>query len=97
VSLSSFIARTGTNPNFVAFNAHCWFAFAVVGSWNISFHARLALAVAATLAALGKEFWFDLHYETTPPQTILDSLRDFAGYMAGTWGAVLAAWLGAGA
>lgn len=90
MSLSQFIARTGENQTFVTFNAHCWFAFSLVSVWHVGFAERIGLAIACTLAAIGKEFWFDLHYETTPPQTILDSLRDFSGYMSGIVLAVLA-------
>ena len=89
MKLTDFIARTGENPTFVAFNAHAWFAFSLVSVWHVSFGARLAIAGAATLAALAKEFWFDLTFETTPPQTALDSLRDFIGYMSGIALAIL--------
>jgi hypothetical protein len=74
--LSAFIAKLGTNPTFVAFHAHCWFAFAVVhtlGPWSVWFAVPLAAA---------KEFWFDATYEV-PKQTFLDNCEDFIGYSAG--------------
>jgi hypothetical protein len=79
MSIVSFIADTGENPNFVAFMAHSGVAFFVMtlfhGSW-------IAAAVCIGLA-LAKEYGFDLRYETTPPQTIEDSTMDFAGYLTG--------------
>lgn len=83
MSVASFIAKTGTNPAFVALNAHCWFAFAVVrtlGAW--------ALVPVLLLAAI-KEFWFDATYEV-PKQTFWDNATDFGGYALGAVLAVLA-------
>ena len=75
MSLSSFIASTGQNPLFVTFNAHCWFAFAIISIFGI-----WAIPIAFTVAAL-KEFWFDIKYEDN--QTIMDGLLDFIGYSTG--------------
>jgi hypothetical protein len=86
MSLASFIAKTGTNPYFIAFNAHCWSAYALVVT--VPWHVTAALAVAA-LAAV-KEFWFDATYEV-PKQTSLDNLTDWVGYAAGAVLAVVAA------
>jgi hypothetical protein len=75
MSLSTFIAKTGQDPNFIAWQAHMWFAFAVIsvgGVW--------AIPVAFIAAAL-KEFWFDVTYEDK--QTMTDGLLDFAGYASG--------------
>jgi hypothetical protein len=79
--LTAFIATTGTNPEFVAFMAHMWFAYAVV---KTSGHYLVALPVLA-LAAF-KEFYFDARYES-PKQTFRDNLTDWLGY---TTGALLA-------
>jgi len=75
MSLSSFIATTGQNPSFITFNAHCWFAFAVVSIFGV-----WAIPVAFVAAAL-KEFVFDIKYETD--QSVADGWMDFAGYSTG--------------
>lgn len=75
MSLSGFIANTGENPAFIAFNAHCWFAFAVISLFGV-----WAIPVAFVAAAV-KEFWFDVKYEDK--QTMTDGLLDFAGYSTG--------------
>ena len=77
MSLSSFIAKTGTNPDFIAFNAHMWFAYAVVFTAHVPFAAAVMLAGAAV-----KEFWFDATYES-PKQTFKDNALDFLGYATG--------------
>ena len=91
MSLSSFIAKTGTNPTFVAFMAHAGVAYGVI--YTLAQHLqgpRFGFALlAAILAAAGKEFWFDATQEKDPPQTFEDNLGDFIGYMVGL---SLAAW-----
>ncbi len=82
-SISSFIARIGESPSFVAFMAHSWFAFgvlAILAHFGVPLWATVPVAIAL---AAWKEFWFDLRYEQHPPQTLADSALDFAGYMAG--------------
>lgn len=75
--VTAWLGKLGPNPAFVAANAHCWFAFSVLAiapsPWTVAF---------AVVAALAKEFWWDLKFEV-PKQTWLDSLEDFAGYAAG--------------
>jgi hypothetical protein len=85
MSLSSFIAKTGTNLTFVAFMAHAGVAYGVIYTLAQHLHGpRFGLAmVVAILAAAGKEFWFDATQEKDPPQTFEDNLGDFLGYMAG--------------
>ena len=83
MTLSSFVAKTGENPNFVAFMAHFGFGFFVMAILS-----RLGILVwlsapACIIVAAVKEFWFDLRYEKTPPQTVRDSAMDFAGYLPG--------------
>lgn len=83
MSLSSRIASIGENVNFVAFMAHSGFAFFVM---IVAWLAGAPLGVTAgfcVVLALMKEFWFDLRYETTPPQTVWNSMLDFIGYMTG--------------
>jgi hypothetical protein len=77
VSLASWVAKIGVNPTFIAANAHCWFAFAVI----VTAH-RPVLALPALAAAAVKEFYFDAHYEV-PKQTFTDNATDFAGYALG--------------
>jgi hypothetical protein len=76
-------SRIAESPTFIALNAHCWFAFAVVAI-ALRFHANLlaVLFIAVPLAAF-KEFYIDLKYESDPPQTLADSVDDFCGYMTG--------------
>jgi hypothetical protein len=86
MSIQSYIAKIGVNPQFIAFNAHAWFAYSVVKTFPFAGVA----AAAAVLAAL-KEFWFDAKYEV-PAQTFTDNLEDFAGYCAGILLASLTTW-----
>ncbi|MDE1828217.1 MAG: hypothetical protein KGH65_03600 [Candidatus Micrarchaeota archaeon] len=90
--LTDFISKTGENPKFVAFMAHSGFAATVLmlfSGWH-----QYAAAVVALLLAVAKEFSFDLRYEATPPQTLMDSVEDFIGYLTGIAFALLAAHLG---
>lgn len=83
MKLAAFIAELGENPNFIAFNAHCWFAYASVFTLA-SFGVDALPVCAAVIVAAGiKEFWFDATQEKDPPQTFLDNLEDFAGYAGG--------------
>lgn len=82
MTLSAKIARIGENPTFIAAMAHCWFAFAAVVCLAHYLPAALVVVACLVLAA-GKEFGFDLRYETTPKQTVMDSVIDFAGYSSG--------------
>lgn len=87
--ISAFIARVGESPAFVAAMAHCWFAFSVIA---IMAHVGISAWVTGPLcvaAAAGKEFYFDLRYEKTPPQTWQMSALDFVGYLTGIALAVL--------
>lgn len=70
-------------PRFIAFNAHCWFAYAIV----FTFFNRWCVA-AALIAAGVKEFYVDKHYESD--QTFGDNAADFSGYLAGIFLALLA-------
>ena len=88
MSLKSFIARIGTDPQFVAFNAHWGFAFfAVVVAQKYGFNA-VGVATGIVLTAAVKEFWFDARYEV-PKQTFADNLEDFFGYFIGATMGVL--------
>jgi hypothetical protein len=63
-------------PAFITFNAHCWFAYAVVFTFPYA-----GTLVGAVFAAGVKEFYIDKHFEAD--QTFIDNLKDFAGYCAG--------------
>ena len=76
--IAHWIAVTGTDPEFIAFNAHCWFAFMLV---SISPDKPWAV-IGVNVFALLKEFWFDKHFEQ-PPQTFHENLLDFVGYSIG--------------
>ena len=78
----NIISKVGESPVFVTAMAHCWFAFsmlALMAHWHIPF--PVSTVVLIVLAGI-KEFYIDLHYETNPPQTVLDSLQDFLEYCA---------------
>ena len=70
-------------PGFIAFQAHCWFAYAIV----YTFHSPQTV-IAMIFAAAIKEFYIDKHFEIG--QTFDDNLGDFCGYLAGIVLAVLA-------
>ena len=70
-------------PAFVAFQAHCWFAYALV----FTFFSPWVVG-AAVLAAGVKEFYVDKHDEAN--QSFDDNARDFAGYCVGIALAALA-------
>ena len=88
MTLSSFIAKSGENQNFIAFMAHSGTAAFVVSRFPAGVLRYLAALIALLLAAV-KEFIFDLKYEHTPPQTLKDSILDFAGYACGLLAGVL--------
>ena len=82
-SLAAEVGKIGESPNFITAMAHCWFACSVMlilAHWGLTAWVSAPLCVAL---AAGKEFWFDLKYETSPPQTIFMSAADFAEYLAG--------------
>lgn len=87
---AQWIASLGQNIQFVAFMAHSGFAATVL----LIAKGNLWVAGIGILLALAKEFWFDMKYETSPPQTIMDSVEDFAGYLAGIIFGVVVAHLG---
>ena len=94
--ITSWIAKTGMNPTFIAQNAHCWFAFALVTTLHIAFPAAPLMGFAIPLLAVAavKEFWFDATYEL-PKQTLEDGVVDFLGYGLGlTLGSMVMAWRG---
>lgn len=82
MSIASFIAKTGENPNFIAFAAHSGVAAFTVSRFPTGI-IRYIAAGAAVVAAAAKEFIFDFKYEQTPLQTFKDSVLDFAGYITG--------------
>ena len=88
-NLAAQAGKIGEMPAFITAMAHCWFAFsvlAVAARYGLTFW--VAVPVFVLLAAV-KEFWFDLRFETTPPQTIFSSTEDFAEYLLGVVLAIL--------
>lgn len=65
-------------PAFVAWQAHMWFAYAVVFTFAPGHHWAIW---AAVLAAGIKEFYIDKHFETA--ESFDDNAEDFAGYLCG--------------
>ena len=78
MSLDALAAKVGTNPYWIAANAHFWFAFALVVFFPSWYVVGLGLFLAAW-----KEFLFDAQNETAPKQTAFDNWTDFAGYAGG--------------
>ena len=76
MSLTSFIARVGVSPEWIAAQAHIWFAYAVVHTFGYAAIAPMVIAAGV------KEFYFDARYEV-PKQTATDNWTDFAGYCLG--------------
>lgn len=78
MNIGQKIGQIGENPDFIAFQAHAWFAYAVVftSPWRWTWLAAVALATA-------KEYVYDRRVEQWPPQTVRDSTLDFVGYAAG--------------
>ncbi|MHB8406325.1 MAG: hypothetical protein ACYDCJ_12975 [Gammaproteobacteria bacterium] len=86
--LTALISGIGENPKFIVFMAHSGTAATVLLLFS-GWHQYVGAGVAV-LAAGAKEFLYDLKYETTPPQTLPDSIGDFAGYLTGIAFALLA-------
>ena len=80
--IAKLVARIGEDAEFIVFNAHCWFAFALVYVAAVHGHGLPAGAMVVAIAAV-KEFVFDADEEKDPPQTFMDNLTDFGGYCAG--------------
>ncbi len=77
------IAKLGQSQVFVTAMAHAWFAYAVIATC-VHFGINVWLLILpCVLIAAGKEYWFDLRYETKPPQTVIESTQDFLEYLAG--------------
>jgi Na+/H+ antiporter NhaD/arsenite permease-like protein len=85
-NITTEIATTGQNIQFVAFAAHLGIAALVVEHLPDPFYVMLAVFVIAGI----KEFVFDAQYEKNPPQTFTDNLQDWLGYAIG---ACLGYWL----
>jgi len=81
MKIFQWIAKTGSNPSFIAFMAHFWFAYALVLT-AAGFKFGFKTAMIVLLVAMVKEFWFDKHYETG--QSFRDNLLDWVGYAGGS-------------
>ena len=80
--ISAWISALGQSMQFVAWWAHVGAANLVVS--HCGSHMLLA-AIIVTIAGAIKEFVFDAKYETNPPQTMLDNIEDFSGWVVGAW------------
>lgn len=82
-AVSRFIAGTGEQPAFIAAAGHSGWAFIfTTATVHLGAPPLPTLITWALIFAL-KEFWFDLRSERFPPQTLLDSVDDYAGYLLG--------------
>lgn len=77
-SIAKFIAELGVNQNWIAANAHFWFAMSFILLAHGSIFAAIAFLVIAGL----KEFWFDATFEE-PKQSFEDNAIDFTEYALG--------------
>jgi hypothetical protein len=90
MTIKSTITDVGSNPKFIAWNAHWGFSFFVVIA---VMHFRQpswfwpVIAACVVLAAI-KEFWFDKHFELAPPQCFTDNRIDFCAYLSGLGAAI---------
>jgi hypothetical protein len=82
MSLTAFIARIGTNIQFVAAMAHIGMTFTLLHFAGYFLPLWPMVAVVMVAAAI-KEFIFDILYEHDPPQTFALSAQDFMGYLIG--------------
>lgn len=81
-AVTSWIGKIGENAKFITAQAHIWFACAFVLAWPNHMMRLYGAAAVAVVAAL-KEFWFDLRFEQSPPQTLADSALDYLEYCIG--------------
>ena len=73
------IALIGQSIQFVAFFAH-----AGVGAFAVEhLPHRVVAGGILILAGAIKEFVFDAREEVNPPQTFMDNLQDFGGWLTG--------------
>lgn len=75
----NWLAQLGENRQFVAFFAH--FGVAAL----ICEHTPWWMMTVIVGGAAVKEFYFDAHYETDPPQTFWDNAEDWAGWTLGAY------------
>jgi hypothetical protein len=86
IKLSGAISAFGQNIQAVAACAHFFAAgYLVFLVRDYPFCTAILITVYAGL----KEFWYDANYEKNPPQTAIDNVEDFAGYVVGAWVTVL--------
>jgi len=79
-TLSQFVAKLSQNIQFVAGVAHFFCAaYAVSHSGHYRYYAAGAFVVLGGI----KEFYFDARDEVSPPQTFVDNLEDFVGWLLG--------------
>ncbi|HUD11453.1 MAG TPA: hypothetical protein VMS08_03510 [Candidatus Saccharimonadia bacterium] len=82
-----FIGKIGSNPSFISWNAHMFFAYAVA----YTFHSWWVAAAVIVGAGL-KEFYLDKHFGMA--RDFQKSLVDWLGYTSGVLLALAArAWL----
>jgi hypothetical protein len=79
MTIKSTFSNIATNPDFIAFNAHCWFAYMLVHTFHVTWVFWWVLIGSAI-----KEFYIDKHFES-PPQSFMDNLKDWLGYALGSF------------
>jgi hypothetical protein len=75
---------------FYADGLHVLGGFSGVMAASTLWGHKLLFAIGMLIYAAFKEFVIDVHLETNPPQTYLNGLRDFSGYVAGV---IVAIWI----
>lgn len=80
-TLTNWISSIGESPTFGFAMAHIFFAYFVVSLFSGT-HQLIVAGVCLVVFGL-KEFLYDIKFETSPPQTFMNSLDDFAGYVIG--------------
>ncbi len=91
-AVSNFIAGTGQQSKFVDAAAHSgWACILSTATIHAGAPCIPTLLTWALIFAV-KEFWFDLKRERFPPQTLLDSIDDYGGYLLGLALMALLSW-----
>jgi hypothetical protein len=80
MSISTWVARIGSNSQFVAFNAHWGVTYFLLHVASPYASLWVLIPIVLLVAAI-KEFWFDAKNEAN--QTFLDNLEDWLGYAVG--------------
>jgi hypothetical protein len=75
-------SKLGQSQQFLGFFLHLFFAWWLMDHLPASWE-RIWIVVSIIAVGWAKEFLYDASYEHTPPQTFLDNLEDWLGFISG--------------